>query len=192
MVRTGIYGGTFNPIHRGHTTLGSLLVEQGFVDELWFMVSPQNPLKASHDVLPRAYPTDEQRLHMARLAVGEDETGRLRVSDFEFHLPRPSYTIHTLQALRETYPDRQLHLVIGADNWEHFHQWYHSDEILRDYPLIVLPRPGYSFQQPHLQSLPTLPISSTHIREQIRKGDYDGRDLHPAVWHEIQTHRYYL
>lgn len=188
MIRTGIYGGTFNPIHVGHTQLGASLVEQGLVDELWYMVSPQNPFKVNQHLLD-----DEARLHMARLAIPQDS--KLSVSDFEFGLPRPSYMIHTLQALVSTYPRRTFTLVIGADNWERFPQWYRAQDILQSFPLIVIPRPGFStLHLPptvQLSATPLMDVSSTRIREQIRQGTYDGSELHPAVWQEIQAHQYY-
>ena len=105
---TGIYGGSFNPIHLEHTSLGSWLVRQNLLDELWFLVSPHNPLKPAAGLLE-----DQARLRLARLAVGRKKG--LRVSDFEFSLPRPSFMAHTLSCLREAHPDRDFVLVIGAD-----------------------------------------------------------------------------
>ncbi|MCR5180440.1 MAG: nicotinate (nicotinamide) nucleotide adenylyltransferase, partial [Bacteroidaceae bacterium] len=134
MITTGIYGGSYNPIHEGHLTLGRWLVRHHYLDELWFLVSPQNPLKPAAGLLD-----DAARLHLARLAVGRKRG--LRVSDFEFSLPRPSYMAHTLEALRSTYPDRDFVLVIGADNWHRFPQWYKSEEILRHHRLLIYPRP---------------------------------------------------
>ncbi len=105
----GIYGGSFNPIHQGHLALGRWLVRHTLVDELWFMVSPQNPLKPAAGLLD-----DNARLRLARLAVGRSR--RLRVSDFEFSLPRPSFMADTLAALRQAHPEHDFVLVIGADN----------------------------------------------------------------------------
>lgn len=188
---TGIYGGSFNPIHTGHTTLGSWLVEQGYVDELWFLVSPQNPLKPAAGLLD-----DQIRLHLAQLAVEQNE--HLRVSDFECHLPRPSYMVHTLAALREAYPARDFVLVIGADNWERFPQWYQADEILRHHRLIVYPRPGSPIDTASLPpcvtmvDTPLLDISSSQIRRAIATDPaYDGDGLAPAVWREIRQAGYY-
>lgn len=184
---TGIYGGTFNPIHNGHVQLGRALVEAGLVEELWFLVSPQNPFKVNQELMP-----DEERLRLARLAVRGDR--RLRVSDFEFRLPRPSYMVHTLEAMRRHYPRRQFVLVIGADNWERFPQWYRSEEILRHHRLIVYPRPGYSLQglPPSATVAPTplLDISSTAIRQRMRSDpDYQGEGLPKIVWEELKARR---
>ena len=136
-LRTGIFGGSFNPIHIGHLALANYLCENGYVDELWFLVSPQNPFKQSaNDLLD-----DQARLELARLAIKENSN--LHVSDFEFTLPRPSYTYKTLRALRQTYPDREFLLVIGADNWQAFDRWAEPEEIRAHHQILVYPRTGY-------------------------------------------------
>ena len=155
MIRTGIFGGSFNPIHNGHISLALQLKERAGLDEVWLMVSPQNPLKQSGDLL-----ADDLRLHMARLAV-EGVEG-ITVSDYEMHLPRPSYTWNTLEALSTDYPERQFVLMIGGDNWAIFDRWYHADDIRRKYEIIVYTRtpgdPGF------------IDLSSTAVRERIRQG----------------------
>lgn len=188
MKRTGIYGGSFNPIHIGHTQLAQALIESRMVDELWLLVSPQNPLKANQQLLD-----DEERLHLASIAAEGIEG--LCVSDFEFRMPRPSYMVNTLAAMRTQYPDREFILVIGADNWERFPQWYHSEEILAQHQLIIYPRPGYKLENlPSnviVTDTPLLEISSTEIRENINKPDYNGEGLLPAVWEEIKKRGLY-
>lgn len=191
MITTGIYGGSFNPIHRGHTQLAEQLCREGRVDELWFLLSPQNPLKRQADLLP-----DEERLRLARLAV--EESRQMKVSDFELRLPRPSFMANTLAALRAACPDRRFVLIIGADNWLEFHRWYHPEEIRAHHPILVYPRPGYPLKAEELPEgvtltdTPLLNISSTALREEIRNGTYRGDDrLHPAVWKEIQAGGYY-
>ena len=140
MTETGIYGGSFNPIHRGHVELAERLCRDEGLDELWFMVSPQNPFKkSSPDLL-----NENIRLELARMAVREHPC--LKVSDFEFRLPRPSYTADTLAALRQAYPDRLFTLVIGADNWLAFKDWKKPDEILSHHRILVYPRPGYAVE----------------------------------------------
>ena len=185
---TGIYGGSFNPIHNGHTTLGKALVKQGLVDELWFLVSPQNPFKVDDKLL-----RDKERLRLTRLAI--KGRAHLAVCDSEMKLPRPSYMVITLEHLREKYPEREFVLVIGADNWERFPQWYHHDEILQKHRVIIYPRPGYELSNVPANILiantPLLDISSTVIREQIKAGTYKGEDLAPAVWKEIKKKGYY-
>lgn len=189
---TAIYGGSFNPIHQGHLTLGRWLVRHRYVDELWFLVSPQNPLKPASGLLD-----DDARLRLARLAVGRSRG--LRVSDFEFHLPRPSLMADTLAALHEEYPEREFVLVIGADNWLDFPRWHAPEDILAHHRIIVYPRPGYHIADSHLPdnvtlvSTPLLNISSTLIREAIAHDPaYNGTGLHPRVWAEIKAAGYYM
>ena len=181
---TGIYGGTYNPIHNGHLLLGRSLVEAGLVEELWFLVSPQNPFKVNQELMP-----DEERLRLTQLAVRG--RSKLKVSDFEFRLPRPSYMVHTLEAMRRHYPRREFVLVIGGDNWERFPQWYQSEEILRHHRLIIFPRPGCRLENlpptAIVADTPLLDISSTAIRERMRTDpDYQGEDLPPDVWKELR------
>ena len=190
-MRIGIFGGSFNPIHTGHTRLGQWLVRKNYVDELWFMVSPLNPLKQnSTELLP-----DGLRLQLAQLA-GEGKAG-LRVSDFEMHLPRPSYMVHTLAQLRQAYPQHEFLLIIGADNWLRFNQWRNSEEIMLHHRLLVYPRPGYALdtasmpQGVSLVATPLFNISSTQIRQAIAHGHYHGRGLSPKVWKSIKQNRYY-
>ena len=190
-MRIGIFGGSFNPIHTGHTRLGQWLVRKNYVDELWLMVSPLNPLKQnSTELLP-----DGLRLQLAQLAV-EGKAG-LRVSDFEMHLPRPAYMVYTLAQLRQAYPQHEFLLIIGADNWLRFNQWRNSEEIMLHHRLLVYPRPGYALdtasmpQGVSLVATPLFNISSTQIRQAIANGHYHGRGLSPKVWKSIKQNRYY-
>ena len=169
MVRTGIFGGSFNPIHNGHIQLVRQLREAAKLDEVWLMVSPQNPLKQQAGLLD-----DDLRLQMAQKALVDDP--HIHVSDYEFHLPRPSYTWNTLQALEHDFPDREFVLLIGGDNWERFSRWYRADDIISNYQLVVYPRRGSDID---LESLPPsvtvveaelLDISSTDIRRRVRRG----------------------
>lgn len=191
MTRTGIYGGSFNPIHRGHVELAEFLCRNEGLDELWFMVSPQNPFKKSASDL-----SDEKiRLELARMAV----RGRpcLKVSDFEFRLPRPSYTADTLAALRKAYPGRLFTLVIGADNWLAFKEWKRAEEILRRHRVLVCPRPGYPVEAAslppgvRLADAPLIPLSSTEIRRLVSQGKDASPGLDPDVWRTIREKGYY-
>ena len=176
MIRTGIFGGSFNPIHNGHISLALQLKERAGLDEVWLMVSPQNPLKQSSDLL-----ADDLRLHMARLAVEGVED--ITVSDYEMHLPRPSYTWNTLEALSTDYPERQFVLMIGGDNWAIFDRWYHADDIRRKYEIIVYTRtpgdPGF------------IDLSSTAVRERIRQGRSIRSMVPRAVADYIKQHGLY-
>lgn len=196
-MRIGIYGGSFNPIHIGHTSLAQSLVEQKIVDEVWLLVSPLNPLKqsANPDILDY-----DERLHIARLAT-ESATG-IRVSDFERTLPVPSYTVSTLAELSKAYPQHTFHLIIGADNWQDFHKWYKWEEILQSYPIIIYRRPGYELDttSPAIQSAksitvadtPLYDISSTQIRQAIRQGQTPSKWLSPNAVEYIKERGLYM
>ena len=175
-MKVGIFGGSFNPIHNGHISLALQLKEQAGLDEVWLMVSPQNPLKQSSDLLD-----DDQRLQMARLAVKDVEG--IVVSDYEMHLPKPSYTWNTLQALSKDYPDREFVLMIGGDNWQLFDRWYRADDIKANYRIVVYTRtpgdPGF------------IDISSTDIRRRIREGRGIRRLVPKAVADYINEHKLY-
>ncbi|MCD8301748.1 MAG: nicotinate (nicotinamide) nucleotide adenylyltransferase [Prevotellaceae bacterium] len=216
MLLTGIYGGSFNPIHYGHIRLAQSLCSLGLVGELWLMVSPLNPLKQNGptatapaglntvsrlpfglaDMNNQALLADEARLRLARLAV-QGLDGRIRVSDFEMRLPRPSYMALTLQALRLTFPEREFVLVVGADNWQRFSQWYRADEIIARHSVIVFPRRGAAVSPRSLPPgvtlapTPLIDISATSIRQRIAAHAFDGSTLPPPVWHEIQKQGYY-
>lgn len=181
--RTGIYGGSFNPVHLGHVRLAKALADSDLLDEVWLLVSPQNPFKTDSRLLD-----DDERLHLARLAVA-DVPG-VEVCDREFSMPRPSYMYNTLRALSREHPDREFVLIIGADNWERFPQWYRSRDILRSHRVIICPRPGFTCQDlpagVTVADTPLYDISSTGIRRLLSQPCYDGEGLHPAVWQEIR------
>lgn len=191
-MRIGIYGGSFNPIHKGHTELAASIVQQGLVDELWLLVSPLNPLKQGETSDIAEY---EHRLSMARLAT-EDIEG-VKVSDFEKNLPLPSYTITTLGELHKAYPEHDFVLVIGADNWERFPRWYHAQEIIDTYSILIYRRPGCEMDEtllpPSVQVVdtPLYDISSTEIRESVKKGRMPLKWVDRNVATYIRVHHLY-
>ena len=161
MKRIGIFGGSFNPIHNGHIALAQAVLRQCALDEVWLMVSPQNPLKRnSADLLD-----DQLRLQMTEKAL-EGVEG-VKACDYEFRLPKPSYTWNTLQHLSKDYPDCTFSLLIGGDNWAHFTRWRHWKDILRCHQVIVYPRDEY----PGTIDVPLLDVSSTEIRQRVRAGE---------------------
>ena len=169
MKKTGLYFGSFNPIHVGHLIIAEYLVEHSDLQELWFVVSPQNPLKKKASLLD-----DRERLHIVNLAIEDDI--RFKACDVEFSLPKPSYTSYTLQVLREQHPNREFCLIMGEDNLQTFTKWFNWEYILEYYHLYVYPRPGYSggdfrtHPHVHLVDAPQMEISSTQIREGILEG----------------------
>lgn len=191
MKKIGIYSGSFNPIHHGHVMLANYLVEFSDLDELWFVVSPQNPLKKKEDLLD-----DDERLKMVQLAVADDP--RFFVSDIEMHLPTPSYTINTLTALSRQYPDNQFVFICGMDSLQNFTNWREYQKILDNYELLVFPREGYDggdlVNHPSVSILktPILEISSTFIRQCIKEGR-DVRHFMPEkAFNYLMQNRFYL
>lgn len=187
-IRTVIFGGSFDPIHVGHLSLASEVVASGLAGEVWFLVSPQNPHKEACRL------SDENvRMQMVRLAIEGNE--KFKASDFEFTLPRPSYTINTLSALEKAFPDREFVLLIGADNWEKFDRWYRHEEILARYEIIVYPRENSL--KPELPAGVTWlfaklhDVSSTQIRELVAKGGSISGLVSPAVEMFINRNKLY-
>ncbi len=170
-MRIGIFGGSFDPIHTGHAIVAQYIISSGAVDRLWFMVSPVNPLKA--DKVRQVADTD--RLRMVEM-VSRPMEG-VETSAFEFSMPKPSYTVDTLNALQEKFPNDEFCLIIGGDNWEVFGKWRNSKEILDKYHVFVYPRLGYKVDIPNelkgrvtLIDAPVIELSSTQIRERLAKG----------------------
>ncbi len=184
-LRVGVFSGSFNPVHIGHLALANYLCEYEGLDEVWFMVTPHNPLKEEKELMD-----DTFRLELVKLAI--ESYPKFRASDFEFHLPRPSYTIHTLDELKRTYPHCIFSLIMGADNWMLFPRWYESERILAENRIIIYPRPGYPIdaaslpQGVSLTSSPVFEISSTFIRKALDEGKDIRYFLHPAVYERLK------
>lgn len=186
----GILGGSFNPVHSGHMMLASYLSQWGYVDEVWLTLSPRNPLKEPGELLP-----DMKRLAMlniaARGAVGMD------ICDIELTMPKPSYTINTLDLLRERYPEYRFKLIIGSDNWRIFDQWRAAHRILDEYGVIVYIRPGYPVEKRAVDGLevvnaPMVDLSSTFIRAAIAKGRNMNAFLPTGVYKYIVDNKLYI
>lgn len=168
-IKTGIYGGSFNPIHNGHIAIAKRMLELAGLDEIWLIVSPQNPLKTVGSLLD-----DRLRLEMTQRALAPYP--QLTASDYEFRLPRPSYMWNTLQRLSADYPEREFTLLIGADNWTVFDRWYHADDIIAHYPIAIYPRTGYPIDTARLPETVKVfdtglyDMSSTLVRQYISEG----------------------
>ena len=188
MKQVGIYGGSFNPIHNGHVQLAKHILRLSTLDEIWFMVSPQNPLKPQNELLD-----DHLRLEMTHTALQKEP--KLIACDTEFHLSKPSYTWSTLRHLSTEHPETSFTLIIGADNWLVFNQWAHHEDILRNYEIIIYPRLNAPINKQslphnvHLLDTPLYNISSTEVRRRIQQGE-DVNQLIPPEIIPLAT-RYY-
>lgn len=186
-MKTGLYFGSFNPIHNGHLAIAQYMVQVTGLEEVWFVVSPLNPLKRKEFLIE-----EKDRIELVRLAIAENSS--LNLCDIETRLPQPSYTINTLRQLRIDYPERQFVLIMGTDNLKSLHLWKDYLEIIHDYEIFVYPRPGYE-QYPnypvHLVDAPTMNISATNIRRAIKNGKVPEHFLPAKVIEYIQAHHLY-
>jgi len=189
--RIGIYSGSFNPIHIGHQKLAQYLIDNQLVDEVWFVVSPCNPLKKQEEVI------DEYiRLEMLLMAIKQQPD--FKASDIEFTMPVPSYSIDTLHVLTSQYPDYSFVLIIGSDNALVFDQWKDYTQLLNEYPVLVYPRHGYDvesvtgkYPQMTILQSPYFDISSTQIRQFIVQKKDVSPWLHPSVCQFINENNLY-
>lgn len=169
-MKIGIMGGSYNPIHIGHAIIANYIIQNTCLDKLWLMVSPENPFKSGQKMA-----SDMDRIRMTEMVASRLDN--VVTSAFEFSLPRPSYTIDTLNALQSKFPDDEFYLIIGADNWAAFERWRNHQEIIENFHLFVYPRRGYDVVIPQdvankveLVDAPFIEVSSTKIREQL--GEY--------------------
>lgn len=167
-MKIGLFFGSFNPMHIGHKIIASYMAEFSDLDKVMFVVSPQNPLKEKQSLLDQ-----HQRLMIIRMEI--EDNPKLKVSDVEFSLPQPSYTIDTLVRLKEKNPSNEYALIMGADNLQNFHKWKNYQQILQDYAIYVFPRPGFEINGTHknihiVKDVPQMEISASFIRNSIKEG----------------------
>lgn len=167
-MKIGLFFGTYNPVHVGHMVIANYMVEYTEMDQLWLVVTPQNPFKQKKSMLQ-----DFDRLHLVNLAIGNDS--RMRSSDIEFNLPKPNYTCDTLVYLKEKFPMHEFSLIMGADNLNHFHKWKNHEEILKNHNIFVYPRleSNEGGDLKHHEKVtyveaPIIRISSSFIRKAIK------------------------
>ncbi|HTD92556.1 MAG TPA: nicotinate (nicotinamide) nucleotide adenylyltransferase [Chitinophagaceae bacterium] len=185
----GLYFGSFNPVHNGHLIIANELLNDSAIEKIWFIVSPQNPFKANSTLL-----NEYSRLHLMKLATEDDP--RIRISDIEFSLPRPSYTAVTLVHLQEKYPEHEFSIIMGSDSFQNLHKWKNFESIIKHHSIFVYPRPGFAISNELGAKLvqvsaPLLEISSTRIRQLIRDGKSIRYMVPEKVREEIEKGHYY-
>lgn len=189
-MKIGLFFGSFNPIHIGHLAIANYIKEFSDLDELWLIVSPQNPLKKKKTLLD-----EYERLKMVELALSNDD--KIKASDIEFRLPKPSFTIDTLTYLNEKFPKNEFAIILGTDNFESFHKWKNYEVILKQYKLYVYPRPGYDLgdykNHPSIKQIdaPIMEISSSFIRKSIQEGKNVRHFLPERVYQYINEMFFY-
>jgi len=188
-MKIGLYFGSFNPIHNGHLIVANYVLNETDLEKVWLVVSPQNPLKNEKSLL-----NEYHRLHLATLATEGDP--RIKPSDIEFSLPKPSYTIDTLIYLKEKYPQHLFRIIMGADSFQNLSRWKNYQTLIADYEMLVYPRMGYATTNPlgakaTMVQAPLLQLSSTYIRDCIAKGKSIRYMLPDGVIEEIARGGYY-
>lgn len=187
-MKIGLYFGSFNPIHTGHLIIASHIIEHTDLQKIWFVVSPQNPLKPSATLL-----NEYQRLNMVRLAVENDS--RFNASDVEFKLPKPSYTIDTLTYLFEKYPKHQFTVLMGSDSYQNLNKWKNYELLVKNYSIVVYNRQNFEVQDnvynATILNAPLLDISSTLIRNLIKEKKSIKYLVPNTVLDELMNNKYY-
>ncbi len=190
-LKVGLYFGSYNPIHIGHLAIANFMVEYTDIDQLWFVVSPQNPHKKKMNLLD-----DYQRLEMVHRAVEGDY--RLRASNIEFNLPKPSFTVDTLAYLKDQHPNFRFVILMGSDNLENLHKWKNYETIIENYGIIVYPRPGFDKSKVRVHKnitvadgAPLMEISSSFIRNAIGEGKDVRHFLPPKTSEYLEEMNFY-
>ena len=185
----GLYFGSFNPIHIGHLIIANHVLNETPINRIWFIISPQNPFKESKTLL-----NEFDRLHLVRLATQDDN--RIKCSDIEFGLPKPSYTSNTLTFLSEKHPEHQFSLIMGSDSYQNLDKWKNYETIINNYPIYVYKREGYEIKKSfHKEAIildaPIIQISASQIREYIRSAKSIRYLVPETVREEIESRKFY-
>jgi nicotinate-nucleotide adenylyltransferase len=188
-MKIGLYFGSFNPVHIGHLIIASHIVNNTDVEQIWFVVSPQNPLKKSSTLL-----NEYHRLHLVRVAI--EGNSQFKASDSEFKLPKPSYTIDTITYLKEKYPQHAFSIIMGSDSFQNVNKWKNYEQLIRDNRIIIYERPGFEVSPlPNSNTLvlkaPLFEISATEIRQLIKQGKSIQYIVPDKVLEEIEQNGYY-
>jgi nicotinate-nucleotide adenylyltransferase len=185
----GLYFGSFNPIHLGHLIIANHVLNETHIEKIWFVVSPQNPLKESRSLL-----NEFDRLHLVRLATQDDN--RIKCSDIEFNLAKPSYTTNTLAFLSEKYPEHKFAIIMGSDSYQNLAKWKNYETIISNYPIYIYKREGSEIiksfdNEPIILDAPIIQISASQIRENIKSGKSIRYLVPEIVREEIETRKFY-
>ncbi|HEY0356744.1 MAG TPA: nicotinate (nicotinamide) nucleotide adenylyltransferase [Flavisolibacter sp.] len=188
-MKIGLYFGSFNPIHTGHLIIANHILNETELNKIWFIISPQNPFKHSDNLL-----NEYDRFHLVQKAIEDDF--RLKASDIEFSLPKPSYTVHTLAYLGEKYPEHEFSIIMGSDSFQNLGKWKNAEVIVSNYPILVYKRRGFEIDNSlnarvQVMDAPLLEISATHIRELIKAGKSIKYLVPQSVEEEISAGGYF-
>ena len=188
-MKIGLYFGSFNPVHVAHLIIANHILNETDIEKIWFIVSPQNPFKSESNLL-----NEYHRLHLVRLATEEDN--RIKASDIEFGLPKPSYTSSTLVYLAEKHPEHEFCIIMGSDSFQNLHKWKNYETIVKNYLVYVYLRPGFGVENKIGAKLvvldaPLLQLSATLIRKYIKEGKSARYMLPDKVIEEIEKGGYY-
>ena len=188
-MQVGLYFGSFNPIHTGHLIIANFIANNTSLDEVWFVVSPQNPFKNTSSLL-----NEQHRLSLVKIAI--DGEKKLKASNVEFKLPRPSYTADTLVYLSEKYPKKIFSIIMGSDSYQNIEKWKNYKYIINNYNIFIFQRPAFILKENLLKNIkiveaPLLEISSTMIRKNIKEKKSIRYLVSDAVMEEIENQKYY-
>lgn len=188
-MKIGLYFGSFNPVHVAHLIIANHILNETDMDKIWFVLSPQNPFKSQSNLL-----NEYHRLHLVKVAIENDN--RMKASDIEFNLPKPSYTITTLAYLKEKNPEHEFCIIMGSDSFQNFHKWKNNEVIVKEYDIYVYMRPEFKITNHvnarlHIVDAPLLQLSATQIRQNVKEGKSIRYLVPENVREEIEKGGYY-